>query len=73
MVAAELKEVTPFHDPQGRGGTSTEGLMEEEPMGNWAPKQAYDYRGSLFLEDGREGNNWIGFAPHFCLTPQGTG
>ena len=32
-MAAELKEVTPFHDPQGRGGTSTVGLMEEEPKG----------------------------------------
>lgn len=33
VVAAELREVTPFHDPQGRGGTRTEGLMEEEPKG----------------------------------------
>lgn len=70
-MAAELKEVTPFHDPQGRGGTSTEGPNGGGAQRNWALKQAYDYRGSLFLEKGRERNNWIGFAPHFCLTPKG--
>lgn len=34
-------------------------------------KPTYDYRGSLFLEEGRERDNRTGFAPHFCLTPKG--
>lgn len=53
---------------RGGVGPAPWGLMEEEPRGIG---QAYDYRGSLFLEEGREGNNWIGFAPHFCLSPKG--
>lgn len=51
-------------------GPVQRGLMEEEPRGI-GHRNRLMITGSLFLEEGREGNNWIGFAPHFCLTSKG--
>lgn len=48
--------------------------MEEEPRATGhKTKGAFDGRDSLFLEVGTEGDNWVGFATHFCLTPKGFG